>query len=304
MTEHRTCRGSARFLSYLVVVACLSMLLLVQLKYSLEDALITSHETRGLWNETFQILGSAPCHSSDGKAASDDDDDKDDGEEEVFYEFSTDRPGCRPVKISSKTFVSIFIITRDRVNGLRESIESYDKTISSPFETVILDHNSTYPPMLEYLQHLQTQRNVTILPLTNPKWTDAMLEADRLILDYLKPRPHVKFYVATDPDIALKRTAPDILLYYAAILNSCKDVRVVGKSIVIRHVLAFSPMWCAYRIHSSFARITLHTGPHLQISDLPSYYTRKASLDKYTVFEWESRFWTSVPSMATWKGLG
>ena len=85
---------------------------------------------------------------------------------------------------------------------------------------------------------------------------------------YLASRQDAMYYVFTDPDIALLRSRPDVLLFYAALLKSCNDYKAVG--------------------------------PHLQISDIPTEYTTKAA-----VTEHESFFWThSVPHMGTWNGFG
>ena len=52
--------------------------------------------------------------------------------------------------VQTNLFIPIFVMTRDRVTSLRKSLESYKRTFISPFEIVILDHNSTFPPMVEY----------------------------------------------------------------------------------------------------------------------------------------------------------
>ena len=267
---HRSNLVSARFLFYAVVVLALVVLFCVQVKYCLDQVAFPPPEIIR-WNESFVPCPSSNALRQEAERYQPQHYRFDDNDQEVFYDFYTDRADCQNSNVSSKTFVPIFIMTRDRVNGLREAVESYDNTISSPFEIIILDHNSTYPPMLEYLRYLQTERNIKVHPLKNPDWNAACWEADKLVQAYLKARPDVEFYVLTDPDIALKRTAPDILLYSAAILKSCPFVRVVG--------------------------------PHLQISDLPAHYTKKAH--GFTVFERQARFWKKdVPSMATWKGLG
>ena len=189
--------------------------------------------------------------------------------EELSFNFTTDRKGCIPSRVSTNLFVPIFMVTRDRVESLRQSIDSYDRTFGSPYEIIILDHQSTYPPMLEYLRMLQTERNITVQTLHQSAWPDVVKEADGLIRDYLTAHPHAEYFVVTDPDIAFQGTAPDILLYYAALLSSCSNVRLVG--------------------------------PMLKISDIPDHYQRKYA--SHTLLEWESRFWKTVPSTATWKGL-
>jgi hypothetical protein len=124
--------------------------------------------------------------------------------------------------------------------------------------------------MLEYLSTLK-EKNITVHALEERVWDDALAHANRYMEDYLRKWPHIEYYVVTDPDVALLRSSPDILLFLAGLLASCPELKVVG--------------------------------PHLQISDLPSHYTGKTS--GRTVFQWEKSFWLrEVPNMATFKGLG
>lgn len=190
---------------------------------------------------------------------------------DALQQLSADRNNCSlTATIPSNLFVPIFILTRDRVHALQETLESYERTLSTPHEIIILDHSSTYPPMLEFLTRLQDERHVTVHTLPERVWDDALAHANRIMQEYLQQHPNVEYYVLTDPDIALIRSNGDILLFFAGLLASCADVNVVG--------------------------------PHLQISNLPPQYTRKYK--NHTVYEWESQFWKTVPYMATWKGIG
>ena len=143
--------------------------------------------------------------------------------------------------VSPNTFVTIFIMTRDRISSLKETYESYQQTITLPYEIVILDHDSTYPEMVQYLRTLETDQNITVLQLKQKQWGPALEEADKIMHDYLDRHPHIDFFAFTDPDIAFLRTAPDVLLFYAGLLHSCPNITCVG--------------------------------PGLQISDIPSYYS-------------------------------
>ena len=51
--------------------------------------------------------------------------------------------------------IPIFIITKDRVTCLKESIESYYLHINDEFEIVIHDNNSSFEGMLNYLAELK-----------------------------------------------------------------------------------------------------------------------------------------------------
>ena len=117
----------------------------------------------------------------------------------ITYDFSADRPGCGTATVSTDIFVPIFVMTRDRVSSLRETLESYKRTIASPYSIIILDHNSTYPPMLDYLAYLQSENNVTVHTLRNETWNMACVESADYIGDYLRAHPDVQYYVFTDP---------------------------------------------------------------------------------------------------------
>ena len=184
-----------------------------------------------------------------------------------------DLKNCGQALIPHDLFVPIFVMSRDRVSSLKRSLKSYRDTIKSPYEIIVLDHHSTFPPMVEYLQYLSATQNISVFHLVEASWDAALEEASQLIQDYLVQHPTAAFFVFTDQDIAFLRTAPDVLLYYAAVLRSCPEYNVVG--------------------------------PALQISDIPLHYSgRSPKQDNKTVYEWESAFWTGVPSMATWNGIG
>lgn len=183
----------------------------------------------------------------------------------------TDLQNCRYAQIPNDLFVSIFVMTRDRMSSLDKTLKSYWDTIKTPYEIIILDHNSTFPPMKEYLNQLTATRNVSVHQLTHEVWTDALEEANQLIQRYLEQHPRVLFYAYTDPDVAFLRTAPDVLLFYAGLLMSCPEYEVVG--------------------------------PGLQISDIPSQFSKTTSNNE-SVFQRHSKFWKDVPNMATWNGIG
>jgi len=182
-----------------------------------------------------------------------------------------DIQNCQYAEVPNDLFVPIFVMTRDRVSSLQKSLQSYWDTIQSPYEIFILDHNSSFPPMVNYLQQLAATQNVSVIPLVQEAWGDALKEANQFIRGYLDLHPHVSFYVYTDPDIAFMRSAPDILLFYAAVLSSCPEYKVVG--------------------------------PGLQISDIPSNFTKQLP-NGQSVRERHSKYWKEVPNIATWNGIG
>jgi len=209
---------------------------------------ITSHSPKEITNEMveYQALSSSSTMSS------------------------VDMEGCTNAEVPSDIFVPIFLLTRDRLSHLQSTVDSYSQAISSPNEIIIIDHNSTYSPMLDYLKMLQVERNISVHHLSGDiSWQKALSVCADIVEDYLQHHPKVKYFIVSDPDIALLRTKPDILLFYAGILESCPNLTTVG--------------------------------PHLQISDLPADYK---SSSKLSVASRQHHFWKKVPHMATWNGIG
>ena len=186
--------------------------------------------------------------------------------------MTTDLENCTNATVLSNTSIPIFVMTRDRVSSLRASLNSYWSTFHSPFEIIILDHNSTYPPMVQYLLELETVHNISVVSLQREGFYRALSEAAAIIQTYLDQHPSIKFWVFTDPDISFLRTAPDALLFYAGLLQSCPKIMIVG--------------------------------PGLQISDIPPHFKKRHPKRNESVQERFKILWTSVPNIATWNGLG
>lgn len=185
-----------------------------------------------------------------------------------FFNFSSDLGDCNHISIPSDLFIPIFVLSRDRLDALKKAVESYQQTISSPFDIIVLDHKSTYPPMINYLKRMQDEKQFTVHFLQNDKWNAALRESSRFIEQYLKDHPHAGYYVFTDSDIAFYHTQSDVLLFYAANLASCPKIEVVG--------------------------------PALKISDIPDHYT----FGEASWLTGHKLFWSSPPYLATWKGIG
>lgn len=188
----------------------------------------------------------------------------------VKNNMTVDIQGCTHVEVPSDLFIPIFVLTRDRIISLQKALDSYRRRIETRFEIIILDHHSSYPPMVRFLDQLRKD-NTTVFSLEKVNWHDAMGEADTIIRRYLDQQPSVEYYVVTDPDIALLRSLPDALIFYAGLLRSCSQIKVVG--------------------------------PSLQISDIPASYKQTIGHGR-SAFEWEKQFWTKVPNMATWNDVG
>lgn len=146
--------------------------------------------------------------------------------------------------------IPIFIISCDRLEVLKQSIQSYCDFIKTPFEIIIIDFGSSYKPTIKYLKNLE-RKKVRIY------WREKIMRkfhlhsVDEVIQDYFKDHPESN-YVVTDPDIALDNVKGDVLEVYAHLLKRLHKITVVG--------------------------------PMLKINDIPDYYPKKGD-----VINWEMR---------------
>jgi hypothetical protein len=154
--------------------------------------------------------------------------------------------------------VPIFIITHDRVSVTEESIKSYALNIRDSYELVVHDTNSTFPGMQSYLKGLE-ENGVCVV-------RDSINDHKRVaytISEYMS-KSKSEFYVLTDPDIALDKTKPDILSFFAKLLIK------FGKPV----------------------------GTMLRIDDIPDYYPLKEWAHK----KHYDQFWNKVPDHEDHKG--
>jgi len=140
--------------------------------------------------------------------------------------------------------IPIFIITCDRLEVLKESIQSYYSNIKTPFEIIIIDFGSTYKPTLRFLEQLECEKTKVYWKERITAVTD-LNKVDEVIQDYFKHYPQSN-YVVTDPDIVLDNTEGDILNIYSHLLERIPEVNAIG--------------------------------PMLRIDDIPDCYPRKEKL--------------------------
>jgi len=147
--------------------------------------------------------------------------------------------------------IPIFIITCDRIEVLKKSMQSYRDCIKTPFEIIICDQSSTFKPMIEFLRKLESdgitvfrwKENLNDGREKNLPRNDAKIRED--IQNYFQNHPKSN-YVVTDPDIFLDNVDGDILEIYAHFLNIMPEIVVVG--------------------------------PMLRIDDIPDYFPRRKKL--------------------------
>lgn len=138
----------------------------------------------------------------------------------------------------------IFIITYDRLEVLKKSMQSYYDYIKTPFEIVIIDFGSTYGPTVEFLKYLEHKR-VKVYWKKKISHKFGLNSINEVIQDYFEDHPSSN-YVVTDPDIALDNVEGDALRVYAHLLENLSRINVAG--------------------------------PMLRIDDIPDYYPPKKRL--------------------------
>jgi len=144
--------------------------------------------------------------------------------------------------------IPIFIITNNRLEVLKKSIQSYYDCIKTPFEIVIIDFGTSYELTLEYLKHLENKK-IKVYWNEKISYKGDINKIRSIVQDYFKTHPRSN-YVVTDPDIALDNVEGDILDVYAHLLEELPHIIVAG--------------------------------PMLRIDDLPDYYPKKED-----VIAWE-----------------
>ncbi len=118
--------------------------------------------------------------------------------------------------------IPIFIIVKDRLTVLQQSIESY-KRIGTQTEIILIDNGSTYPEMVDFLNsgEYRVFKNFGILHNTNNDPTVIRALSFNLfgiISKYVNK--DIDYYVVTDPDICFyDKTPSDILDFYVYLLN-------------------------------------------------------------------------------------
>jgi len=122
--------------------------------------------------------------------------------------------------------IPIFIITCDRLEALKKSMQSYYDYIKTPFEVVIIDFGSSFGPMIDFLKKLENE-NMKIYWQDRISLKAELNSIDGIIQNYFESHPKSN-YVVTDPDIALDNIEGNILDVYSYLLENIKQISVVG----------------------------------------------------------------------------
>lgn len=122
--------------------------------------------------------------------------------------------------------IPIFINARDRLGVMKKLI---DWLLDAGYRNVIiLDNDSTYPPLLEYYSELDKDSRVKIITLGENFGYKALWSSK--VLEYL----HIATpYVYTDPDVVPAENCPkDIVRRLYEILSAHREIRKVGLGLI------------------------------------------------------------------------
>lgn len=147
--------------------------------------------------------------------------------------------------------IPIFIITCDRLEVLKRSMQSYYDCIKTPFKIIILDQGSTFEPTVKFIDRLESEgakvyrweENLNDGEKRNLRRDDKKISSD--IQDYFKDHP-ASNYVVTDPDIFFEDVSGDILEAYSYLLKHLPQITIAG--------------------------------PMLRIDDIPDHYPKKTKV--------------------------
>ena len=138
------------------------------------------------------------------------------------------------------------MITCDRLEMLKRSMESYRSYIDTPFKIIICDQGSTFKPTVEFIKKLGTNGAKVYWRGQVNKGKAINLARDNFginenIQDYFKSHPKSN-YVITDPDIFLDNVNGDILEVYAHLLKTMPQINVVGPMLRIDDIPEYYPL--------------------------------------------------------------
>lgn len=144
---------------------------------------------------------------------------------ELFARIADRRDGHRFEGMGPK--IPIFVITCDRITVLIKTLLSFYKTLETPFEVVIQDNHSTYPPTLEFLHRLEDE-GIKVIFSQQDVTRDVGLNAVTQTVAWWYQENDSPYYVVTDPDIELDEGPGNLLTVLATLLEDSPRINVVG----------------------------------------------------------------------------
>jgi len=126
--------------------------------------------------------------------------------------------------------VPIFILFKDRVSVLLETLRSFYRHLQTPFEIVIIHDKSTYPVALDFMERL---KDSGVLVYENTRtWTDfdEFYEIVADVVEHYMRHAQSDYYILTDPDCALDSAPWNLLMVYQSIMEEL-GLDVVGAAL-------------------------------------------------------------------------
>ena len=153
--------------------------------------------------------------------------------------------------------IPIFVIVKDRIIVLKQSMESWLTFIKSPIEIILLDQESTYPGMIDFLKEKEKEGfRVFYLKDTKPKWNEKFHKINEPIHKICNEMK-VPYYVLTDPDIMFENIDSDILEFYIHFLETNSGYEAIGPMLIIDDIPDYYPLKAeAIKRHSPFWEAT------------------------------------------------
>jgi hypothetical protein len=137
--------------------------------------------------------------------------------------------------------IPIFILTCDRLECLKKSLQSYYDCIKTPFEIIVIDFGTTFTNTIDYINSLE-ENGTKVYRMDKIYKPSELNMANNCIQDYFST--HIgSNYIVTDPDVELDRTNGDILDVYSYFLEANPAINVVGPMLRIDDI----PDWYPYK---------------------------------------------------------
>jgi len=149
--------------------------------------------------------------------------------------------------------IPIFVIVKDRIKVLEQSMESWLTLIKSPIEIILLDQESTYPGMIEWLEE-KKKEDIRVFHLKNTEPTYSnKFPALRGPVSAVCDEMNSPYYVLTDPDIMFENIDGDILEFYTYFLKTHPGYEAIGPMLVIDDIPDYYPFKAeAIKRHTPF----------------------------------------------------
>jgi hypothetical protein len=145
-------------------------------------------------------------------------------------------------KLTMREKLPIFVIVRDRLTVLMQSLISYQEQIDYPIEIVFIDNNSKYQPTIDFLKDHQN-RGISVYWNKSKSCETRQFSQEwpGIIKKHLESMAEIPgYYLLTDSDIALDKVDSDIIDVFIFLMNKT-NVGCVGTSLRIDDIPDYYP---------------------------------------------------------------